>query len=131
MQITTSIEELMQLQQSVSAKDIEIAVLRKELEQLRMQTGDGGNVQTDTNFLSIKLENVCKVLHELKGSPNLVSFFFLCLLKMMPEGMPVCAVQRMLAAASLETLPLNLTAKGDIRIEGNYNDVKGNGSVNF
>ena len=105
MQISTSIEELMKLQQSVSAKDIEIALLRKELEQLRMQVGDGGNAQTDANFLCLKLENVCKVFDGLKGSPNLTSFLFLILHKMMPEGMPACAVQRMLAAASLETFP--------------------------
>ncbi len=131
MQIATSIEELMKLQQSVSAKDIEIALLRKELEQLRIQIGDGGNAQTEPDFITLKLENVCKMFNELKGSPNLVSFLFLCLLKMLPKDTSMGTLQRLLSVASLENIPLNLTAAGDMNVQGTLNIIKENNNVNF
>lgn len=129
MQITP--EEFMKLCAPMSEKDMEIVTLRKELEQFRVQTGGTCEMKDDANFITLKIENVCKVLSELKGSPNLVSFLFLGLLKMMPKDISSAVVQRILASASLESIPLNLTALGDIRIDGNYNNIHDNDSVNL
>ena len=131
MQITLTLEELMKLQQSLSQKDIEIALLKKEVEELRNKVGTPENAPTDGKFITFNVDHVCEVLEGLRGKPGWVSFLYLALLKMMPEGMPVLASQRMQAAASLESLPINLTAKGDIRIDGNFNHIHDNDSVNL
>lgn len=131
MQISIAIEELMKLQQSLSQKDIEMALLRKELEELRNKVGAAGEVTGDRNFLTFKLDNICKVFEELKGNADHVAFLFFVLLRMMPEGMPPAVVQRFMAAASLGSLPVNLMAKGDINIDGNYNNIHGNDNVNL
>ena len=47
MQISISIEELTQLQNSISHKDVEIAMLRKEVEQLRKQPVIQGGTEND------------------------------------------------------------------------------------
>jgi len=125
-------DEFMKLQGSISDKDIELAMLRKEVEHLRCQAIAEGNAQTDSKFITLPMENVCRVLRDLKGSPNLVSFLFLALQKMMPaDGVSAGAVQRMLAAASLESTPLGISAQGDIRVEGNYNHLHDNDNVNL
>lgn len=131
MQLSITIEELMKLQESLSQKDIEIALLRKELEELRNKVGAAGEVTDDSNFLTFKLDNICKVFEELKGNANHVAFLFFVLLRMMPEGMSPAVVQRLMAAASLGSLPINLMAKGDINIDGNYNNIHGNDNVNL
>lgn len=131
MQLTISVEELMKLQQASSEKDAQIAMLQKELEARRAQTGAGSDVKDAPQYISFKLENVCKLLNELKGSPHHVSFLYFCLMKMMPEGMSTSAVQRMLTAASVESLPLNITTTGDMNVTGTYNNVSGNTNVNF
>ena len=131
MQITLTLEELMKLQQSLSQKDIEIALLKKEVEELRNKVGTPENAPTDGQFITIKLDNVCKFFEGLRGSLGHVSFLAFALQKMMPEGMPVLASKRMLAVASLESLPINLMASGDIRIDGNFNHIHDNDSVNL
>ena len=131
MQITITLEELMKLQQSLSQKDIEIALLNREVEELRNKEGSPGDAHADGNFITLNLDNVCKVLSELKGRPDLVAFLYFVLQKMMPEGMPVLALQRMLAAASLENAPANIVAAGDVNVHGTYNNVHGNDNVNF
>ena len=131
MQITLTLEELMKLQQSLSQKDIEIALLKKEVEELRNKVGTPENAPTDGQFITLNLDNVCKVIEKMRGKPGWVSFLYLALQKMMPDGMPVLASQRMQAAASLESLPINLMASGDIRIDGNYNNIHDNDSVNL
>ena len=129
MQITISTEEYIKLQESASAKEVELAMAHRELERRHMQ--EGGEAPADSMCISLKWENVCRVLGELKGNPSLVSFLCLSLLKMMPEGTPSQTVNRMLAAASLESMPLNITAAGDMNVLGTYNNVSGNTNVNF
>ena len=131
MQVTITVEELMKLQQASSEKDAQIAMLQKELEARREPIGAGADVKDDPQYISIKLENVCKLLNELKGSPHHVSFLCCCLMKMMPEDTPTSAVQRMLTAASMESLPLNITTTGDMNVLGTYNNVSGNANVSF
>ena len=131
MQISLTLEELMKLQQSLSQKDIEIALLKKEVEELRNKVGTSENAPTDGQFITLNLDNVCKVIEKMKGNPGWMFFFCYFLRQMMPEGMPVLASQRMQAAASLERLPINLMASGDIRIDGNYNNIHDNDSVNL
>ncbi len=129
MQIIISPEEYIKLQESASAKEVELVMARRELE--RRQAQAGGEAPADSMCISLKLENVCRVLGELKGNPNLVSFLCLSLMKMMPEGTPTQTVSRMLAAASLESMPLNITTTGDMNVMGTYNNVTGNANVNF
>lgn len=131
MQISLTLEELMKLQQSLSQKDIEIALLKREVEELRNKVGAAGNAPADGKFITFNVDHVCEVLEGLRGKPGWVSFLYLALQKMMPDGMPVLASQRMQAAASLESLPINLMASGDIRIDGNYNNIHDNDSVNL
>ena len=59
--------------------------------------------------------------------------FFFCyfLRQMMPEGMPALASKRIDAVASLEGPSINFTTSGDIRIDGNYNNIHDNDSVNL
>ena len=68
MQISISIEELTQLQNSISHKDVEIAMLRKEVEQLRKQPVIQGGTENDAFIIPLRLENVCKVFRLLKGN---------------------------------------------------------------
>lgn len=131
MQITLTLEELMKLQQSLSQKDIEIALLKKEVEELRNKVGTPENAPTDGQFITLNLDNVCKLIEGLKGNPLLVGFLCYFLQKMMPEGMPGYALQRIDAVASLESLPFNMTASGDILIEGDYKHIHDNNKVNL
>lgn len=132
MQLSITPEEYIKLQESASAKDVEMAMLRREVEWLRMQVSAGGEAPvTDPAFITLKVENVCKVLDGLKGNPNLVALLFLSLMKMMPEGTPPQTVERMMAAASLDNLPLTITTTGDMNVLGTYNNVTGNANVNF
>lgn len=124
-------EELMKLCTPISEKDIEIAMLRKELEELRSQVSTSGKVQPDTGTITIKTENICKILKKLEGSPNSVAFLFLCLMKMKPEGLNQNTLLKILEAASLESFPIKLTANGDMNVEGNYTHITGNNNVNL
>ena len=117
MQLST--DEFMKLHGSMTEKDIEIALLKKQVEELRNKVGAAGNAPEDGKFITFNVDHVCEVLEGLRGKPGWVSFLYLALQKMMPEGMPVLASQRIQAAASLESLPINLMANGDIRIDGN------------
>ena len=129
MQITP--EEFMKLCAPISEKDAEIATLRKELEQFRGRAGEVVEMQADANFITLKIENVCQVLNELKGNPNHVSLLLVGLLKMMPQDISMAVVQRMRAAASLESIPLNLIASGDLNVQGVLNIIKENNNVHF
>lgn len=131
MQVSISVDELMKLQQATSEKEAELAMLRRELEWYRAQGQAGGEAPADPKRINLTMDNVCKVLGELKGNPSLVAFLFLSLMKMMPEGVPPQTMQRMMAAASLEGLPLNITTTGDMNVLGTYNNVTGNANVSF
>ena len=50
---------------------------------------------------------------------------------MMPQGMPPEVAQRINEVASLEGIPMNISAAGDVNVQGNYTDVHGNGIVNI
>ena len=58
MQISLTLEELMKLQQSLSQKDIEIALLKKEVEELRNKVGTPENAPTDGQFITLNLDTV-------------------------------------------------------------------------
>ena len=131
MQISLTLEELMKLQQSLSQKDIEIALLKKEVEELRNKVGTSENAPTDGQFITLKLDNVCKVIEKMKGNPGWMFFFCYFLRQMMPEGMPALASKRIDAVASLEGPSINFTTSGDIRIDGNFNNIHDNDSVNL
>lgn len=131
MQISLTLEELMKLQQSLSQKDIEIALLKKEVEELRNKVGTPENAPTDGQFITLNLDNVCKVIEKMKGNPGWMFFFCYFLRQMMPEGMPALASKRIDAVASLEGPSINFTTSGDIRIDGNFNSIHDNDSVNL
>ena len=127
MQLST--DEFMKLQGTMTDKDIEIALLRKELEQLRSKMASAGDVAVGTSNITLHMDNVCKVLGELKGNVKLVSFLFLAIQKMMPEGIPMGVMKRMVEAASLEGFPVSIVAAGDLNVLGTYNNVHGNDNV--
>ena len=129
MQISISIEELTQLQNSISHKDVEIAMLRKEVEQLRKQPVIQGGTENDAFIIPLRLENVCKVFRLLKGNSALSSSLFLALLKMVPEGVSEGMMKCIVDAASLESFPMSITAQGDVHVDGNFNDIHNNDNV--
>ena len=132
MQVSFTPEEYIKLQESASAKEVELAMLRREVEWLRAQAGAGGEMPVaDPAFITLKVEDVCKVLDGLKGPPQLVALLFLSLMKMLPEGTPLQTVECMMAAASLDNLPLSISTTGDMNVLGTYNNVTGNANVNF
>ena len=129
MQITP--EEFMKLCAPISERDAEIATLRKELELFRGRAGEVVEMQADANFITLKTEKICQVLNELKGNPTYVGILFVGLLKMMSKDISMAVVQRMLASASLECIPLNLIASGDLNVQGVLNIIKENNNVHF
>ena len=124
-------EELMKLYAPLSEKDVEIAMLRKQLEELRSQAGETEIKQDDPKYVCLEVDRMCEVLAMMKGNTKLVSVVFVCMLKMMPEGIPQGVIKRMLAAASLENIPYSIASSGDVNVFGTYNNIEKNNNVNF
>ena len=129
MQITH--EELMKFCAQMAEKDVELARMRWEQEARKTPLVQGAQQAVGDSCITLSMDKVCAMFKELRGNQNHVSFLFFVLQKMMPQGMPPEVAQRINEVASLEGIPMNISAAGDVNVQGNYTDVHGNGIVNI
>ena len=127
MQITH--EELMKFCAQMAEKDVELARMRWEQEARKTPLVQGAQQAVGDSCITLSLDRVCAIFKELKGNQKYVTFLFFVLQKMMPQGMPIEVAQRINEVASLEGIPMNISAAGDVNVQGNYTDVHGNGNV--
>ena len=140
-----SADEFLTLQGGMSAKDVRIAQLEKQVEQLTKErdlwqaralqsesdksTMDG--VTVHSRFIVIsrqKLKALVDKIHDVK----LLAFVAFILQRALPNE---ASADDCKAIADIITLPhlprLTLNADGDINVGGNWNDIHDNGDVNI
>ena len=137
MQLST--DEFFNIQSQLSAKDIQIAGLQREVdrltkenERLRQNTlSPSAGMQAGSQFIILSLDKVCRVLRNL-SDVRLISFLFTALRKMMPADASPEAIRQITDSISLDTAPaINISAEGDVNVAGNLNHVHDNEQVNF
>jgi len=135
----------MSLQGGVSAKDVEIARLKEQVAQLteerdlwraRAQTSDIELKNTEkksgcNRFIVIsaqKLRSVLTKIHDVK----ILSVVAFILQKALPDTVTSEECKTIAEIVPLPQLPnLTLTAEGDVNVEGDWQDVHDNQTVNF
>lgn len=141
--LNISPDEFLNLQNGISAKDVEIARLKEQVAQLeeerdlwrtRALNSDvtQKNVMTNKNcFVVLSMQRLKSVLEKIQDVKilSLVSFI---LQKALPQD---ATAEECKAIAEMMPVPhkpsLSLTANGDVKVAGNYNDVHDNKAVNF
>ena len=138
-----STDEFLALQGGMSAKDVRIAQLEKQVEQLTKErdlwqaralqsdksTMDG--VTVHSRFIVIsrqKLKALVDKIHDVK----LLAFVAFLLQKVLPNEASADDCKVIADIIPLPHLPrLTLNADGDINVGGNWNDIHDNGDVNI
>ena len=136
-------DEFMSLQGGMSAKDVEIARLKdqvvqltKERDQWQMRAMETGTKVPSRStgrcrFIVIpvqKLKAVLSKIHDFK----LLGAIGLILQKSLPDNATAEECQAIAEIVPIPQLPnLTLTPEGDVNIEGDWNDVHDNETVNF
>lgn len=138
-----STDEFLALQGGMSAKDVRIAQLEKQVEQLTKErdlwqaralqsdksTMDG--VTVHSRFIVIsrqKLKALVDKIHDVK----LLAFVAFLLQKVLPNEASADDCKAIADIIPLPHLPwLTLNADGDINVGGNWNDIHDNGEVNI
>ena len=137
MQLST--DEFFNIQSQLSAKDIQIAGLQREVDRLTKENErlrqhactPSAGMQTGSQFIILSLDKVCRVLRNL-SDVRLISFLFTALRKMMPADASPEAIRQITDSISLDTAPaINISAEGDVNVAGNLNHVHDNEQVNF
>ena len=133
----------MELHERISPKDVEIARLRELVAQLKEERDlwqaraltangtEGGKDKAAERFIVIsakKLKEVLSKIHDV----HILSLVSFVLQKALPkEG----AAENGQLVSEIVPLPqspsLTLKADGDVKVEGDWNDVHHNGAVNF
>lgn len=152
MDVRITTEEFLKLQQDMSRKDVEIERLKEQVATLEeerdlwraraLAAGDGlGQQQAEgagerpgrraTRYIilsAMKLRSVLEKVQDVK----VISVVAFVLLKALPKGATAEEAQCITETVPLPERPnLTLTAEGDLRVEGNWNDVHDNHAVNF
>ena len=115
-----------------SEQAVELALLRRDMEAKGFQPAQGAP-QGDGGRICLDMEAVCNTFRQLKGNPELASFLFFALFRMSGNSIPTDMMKRIAEAASLETLPVSLSAGGDMNVNlngGNFNNIHDNNNVN-
>jgi hypothetical protein len=140
-----SADEFLTLQGGMSAKDVRIAQLEKQVEQLTKErdlwqaralqsesdksTMDG--VTVHSRFIVIsrqKLKALVDKIHDVK----LLAFVAFLLQKVLPNDASADDCKAIADIIPLPHLPqLTLNADGDINVDGNWNDIHDNKEVNI
>lgn len=126
MQLST--EEYLTLQGTMSRKDVDNALLQKEIERLtdevkrlteenerlRVRPADASPQPTERpGYVLLSIEAICKLFRSLRNV-ELVSFLYFVFSKIMPPD----AMKLITDAASLEASPtLSITAEGDVNVD--------------
>ena len=136
-------DEFMSLQDGMSAKDVRIAQLEKQVEQLTeerdlwqaraLKSGkpmvDG--VPVRSRFIIISRQKL-KALVDRIQDVELLAFVAFLLQKVLPNDASAEDCKAIADIIPLPHLPrLTLNADGDINVGGNWNDIHDNGDVNI
>lgn len=159
MDITISTEEFMKLQQAASAKEIEIAKLREQVAQREeerdqwmaralkaedvLKTEEALNVemvmdsatekeQSNSGGVIVLSVELLKALLAKIHNLHILAIIALVLQKALHRKASAEESRQIAEMVPLPNLPsINLTANGDIDVEGNWNDVHDNANVNL
>ena len=137
-----SVDELMSLQGGLSAKDVRIAQLEEEVARLKEENDqlraralecgakiDEGQDDKDGLFtISLKrLKAAAEKIHDLK----ILAVIAFILQKVLPNDNMAEKCRMIAEIVPLPLLPsLTLTAEGDLKVEGDLNDIHDNTNVN-
>ena len=137
MQLST--DEFFNIQSQLSDKDIQIAELRREVDRLTKENerlhqnalSPSAGMETDSQFITLKLDTVCKFLRNLHDNYQ-ISLLFTALQKMMPADTSPEAIRQITDSVSLDINPsVNISAEGDVNVAGDFNHVHHNEQVNY
>lgn len=137
MQLST--DEFFNIQSQLSNKDIQIAELRREVDRLTKENerlhqnalSPSAGMETDSQFITLKLDTVCKFLRNLRDGYQ-ISILFTALQKMMPADTSPEAIRQITDSVSLDKDPsVNISAAGDVNVAGDFNHVHHNKQVKF
>lgn len=137
--MTLTTDDFFKIQAELSAKDVQIAMLQREVDRLteenqrlaRNAAAQQPAERPDGQYITLDIEAVCRVL---RGLPNvqLITFLYAALRKMLPADAPPEVIRQITDSVSLTVSPgVNITAEGDVNVAGNLNHVHDNEQVNL